>query len=170
MPGSDVTDAPSDQAEIRGDLPDMLREIDVRIRTGVTTSQRRVTMMRDQLNADYPIPAVRELMMNAIMHRDYESTAPVRFYWFSDRIEIQNSGGLYGDAVLGEFPSSNAYRNPVIAEAMKTTGYVNRFGFGVRMVFRVLEENGNPPPEYEIDRHFVRVTVRPRLTPPSLRT
>ena len=56
--------------------------------------------------------------MNAIMHRLYESTSPVRFYWFSDRIEVQNPGGLFGEATPENFPRQNSYRNPVIAEAM----------------------------------------------------
>lgn len=42
--------------------------------------------------------------MNAVLHRDYQSTSPTRFYQFSDRIEIQNPGGLYGEASPENFP------------------------------------------------------------------
>ncbi len=65
--------------------------------------------------------------MNAVLHRDYQSTSPIRYYQFSDRIEIQSPGGLYGDASPENFPRVNAYRNPIIAEAMHVLGYVNRF-------------------------------------------
>ena len=73
--------------------------------------------------------------MNAAMHRDYQSNAPIKFYWFSDRIEIHNPGGLYGGA-SADFPISTGYRNPKVAEIMKNLGYVNRFGRGIAAVQR----------------------------------
>ena len=81
--------------------------------------------------------------MNTIMHRDYESNAPVAFYEYDDRIEIQNAGGLYGKVSANNFPNVSDYRNPFIAEAMKVLGYVNRFSRGVYRVQKELEENGN---------------------------
>lgn len=86
------------------------------------------------------------------------SNAPVRFYWFSDRIEIQNPGGLYGAAT--DFPNQNDYRNPKIAEAMKNLGYVNCFGYGIATVQSVLLKNGNPPAEFVINQpNYFLVTV-----------
>lgn len=81
--------------------------------------------------------------MNAIMHRDYEGNAPIQFYEYDDRIEIQNLGGLYGKVSPDNFPNVSDYRNPFIAEAMKVLGYVNRFSRGVYRVQKELEENGN---------------------------
>ena len=81
--------------------------------------------------------------MNAIMHRDYEGNAPIQFYEYDDRIEIQNPGGLYGKVSPENFPNVSDYRNPFIAEAMKVLGYVNRFSRGVYRVQKELEENGN---------------------------
>jgi len=78
------------------------------------------------------------------MHRDYESNAPIKFYQYRDRIEIINPGGLYGNARPENFPDVNDYRNPVIAEAMKVLGYVNRYNRGIARVKRELQENGNP--------------------------
>ena len=57
--------------------------------------------------------------MNAVMHRTYQSNAPVKFYEYSDQIEIDNPGNLYGKARPENFPNKNDYRNPVIAEVMK---------------------------------------------------
>lgn len=61
-----------------------------------------------------------------------------------DRLELINSGGLYGEARPENFPNASDYRNPVLAEAMKVLGYVNRFNFGVRNAQTKLAENGNP--------------------------
>lgn len=86
------------------------------------------------------------------MHRDYESNTPIKFYQYTDRIEIVNPGGLYGNARPENFPTVNDYRNPVIAEAMKVLGFVNRFNRGIARVQRELEENGNPVPVFDYQR------------------
>lgn len=98
---------------------------------------------------DYPKWSIRELMMNAIMHRDYRSTGPTMFYQFADRLELLNSGGLYGRVNARNFPDENDYRNPVIADAMRTLGYVNRFGRGIGRVKEELAENGNGDPTFD---------------------
>lgn len=55
-----------------------------------------------------------------------------------------NPGGLYGNARPENFPNVNDYRNPVIAEAMKILGYVNRFNRGIARVKKELDDNSNP--------------------------
>ena len=107
----------------------------------------------------YPAVALRELLLNAVMHRSYESNAPVRFDRFADRIEIQSPGGLYGMASPENFPTQTDYRNPVIAEAMATLGYVNRFGRGVLRAREALHRNGNPEARFRFDRSFVLATI-----------
>lgn len=98
--------------------------------------------------------------MNAVMHRDYESNAPVRFYWFEDRIEIQNPGPLYGTAAH-DFPRQSDYRNPVLAEAMKMLGYVNRYGRGVIRAQRALAQQGQPEAVFDFSSpSYTLVTVR----------
>ncbi|MFL6130462.1 MAG: ATP-binding protein [Mycobacteriales bacterium] len=58
------------------------------------------------------------------------------------------------------FRHRNDYRNPAIAAALKTLGYVNRFGRGIALIDRALEQNGNPPPEYQIESEWWGVIVR----------
>lgn len=82
--------------------------------------------------------------MNAVMHRDYASTAPLRITWLDDRLEIQSPGGLYGEASPENFPRQTSYRNPVVAEALNALGYVNRYGRGVLRAQAALEKNGSP--------------------------
>jgi ATP-dependent DNA helicase RecG len=127
-----------------GNLCRTLIKIDNFIETSVAAKRPiPVSVLREETFSKYPYWATRELLMNAIMHRDYESNAPVQFYEYDDRIEIQNPGGLYGKVHPDNFPNVNDYRNPFIAEAMKILGYVNRFSRGVNRVQRELRENGN---------------------------
>ncbi len=100
--------------------------------------------------------------MNAVMHRDYASTAPLRITWLDDRLEIQSPGGLYGEASPANFPRQTSYRNPVIAEALKNLGYVNRYGRGVIRAQEALQNNGSPPAEFHFDTGYVLAVIRRR--------
>jgi ATP-dependent DNA helicase RecG len=99
---------------------------------------------------NYPFWAMRELLMNAIMHRNYESNSPIYVYEFSNRIEILNPGGLFGDVNAHNFPNTSDYRNVVIAEAMKTLGFVNRFNYGVKRAIDELVKNENGHPDFDL--------------------
>src|SRR5690606_9527775 len=119
-----------------------------------------VSVLREEQVLNYPYWALRELVMNAVMHRDYQSNTPIRLYQFDDRIEIMNAGGLYGNARPENFPNVNDYRNPVIAETMKVLGYVNRFSRGVSRVNEEFLENGNGKAVFNFDLMTVfEVTV-----------
>ena len=150
-----------DERSFSGDLITVLRELDAFLKALFPTRPVAVSSLREEKRSTYPMGAIRELLMNAIMHRDYESNSPIRFYQFSDRIEIQNPGGLYGEANVDNFPNQNAYRNPKVAEAMKTLGYVNRFGRGIAKTQELLKQNNNPPAEFDIEQQqFFLVIVR----------
>jgi ATP-dependent DNA helicase RecG len=164
LPSTDLTDLPLDQAEISGDLHFVLRELEGRIRLLIQTGLQAVDGLQEKLIPNYPEWALRELLMNAVMHRNYDSHTPIRFYAFSDHIEIHSPGGLFGEATPENFPTRNSYRNPIIAEAMKSLGFVNRFGYGVLRAQALLKQNGNPPPEFTFDPHTVLVKVFQRPT------
>jgi ATP-dependent DNA helicase RecG len=159
LPGTDLTDIPEDQAEISGDLQSILRELELRIKALIQTNLRVTGGLQEKIFPDYPEWALRELLMNAVMHRNYESNTPIRFYVFNNHIEIMSPGGLYGEATRENFPTRNSYRNPIIAEAMKTLGFVNRFGYGVQRAQTLLKANGNPLAQFEFDEHSVLVKV-----------
>lgn len=57
--------------------------------------------------------AIRELLMNAIMHRDYESNTPIKFYQYTDRIEIVNPGGLYGNEEITRGKAKSGNKNMI---------------------------------------------------------
>ncbi len=151
--GPELADEVLAEKTFTGSLITVLSEMDSFLKGRFTQKPVVVSALREQAVFDFPPEAIRELLMNAILHRDYQSTSPVRFYQFSDRIEIQNPGGLYGDASPQNFPKVNTYRNPIIAEAMHVLGYVNRFGRGVARARRALEENGSSEPTFQFEAH-----------------
>ncbi|MCX7193870.1 MAG: putative DNA binding domain-containing protein [Proteobacteria bacterium] len=164
FPGTSMTDMPVDQVELSGDIRTVLDGLRDKFRACNQVGMNPGKEFQDQLLPDYPEWAVRELLHNAVIHRDYQSNTPIRFYWFSDRIEIQNPGGLYGEVTPETIMSRNSYRNPVMAEALKAMGYINRFGFGIQQAQKLLKENGNPSAEFSFEDRVVAVTIR-RRTP-----
>ena len=160
--GTDLTDDVREEKEFSGALVTVLKNLDDFVKTNII-KQKPVKQEGFQEKAVYNYPAwsLRELLMNAVMHRDYESNAPIYIYEFTDRIEIENPGGLYGDARPENFPNASDYRNPIIAAGMKILGYVNRFNFGVKNAQNHLKKNGNPPAEFKLDlRTKFAVTIR----------
>jgi ATP-dependent DNA helicase RecG len=133
-----------------GDLTTQLGQMEEFIRANI------VKMVLPEIGGDYlysyPLSALKELLFNAAIHRDYQSNAPVKFYEFSDRIEISNPGGLYGKARPENFPNENDYRNPALAEAVKNLGYINAFNVGVKRAISAILKNGGAAPEFIKDQ------------------
>ena len=156
--GPDLADVPVAEKVFTGNLITQLRELEVFLGGRFTQRPVAISSLREQMVYDWHPDAVRELLMNALLHRDYQSTSPIRFYQFSDRIEIQNPGGLYGEASPENFPAVNAYRNPVVAEVMKVLGYINHFGRGIARTRRVCKDNGSPEPRFDLKtNHFLAI-------------
>lgn len=158
--GTTLADPVHPEKVVSGDLGSMLRQLDDLLNAYIDSSPVAVSLLREETSTNYPRIAVRELLLNAVLHRDYQSSAPIRFYWFDDRIEIQSPGGLYGEVTKENFPQQNSYRNPVIAEAMKTLGYVNRYGRGVIAARQAMSSQGLSEPEFVFDPGYFLVTLR----------
>ena len=158
--GTTMADDPIAEKRFSGDLITVLREVEAFVSLPVRARPVAESALRERTAMDYPPAAIRELLLNAIMHRSYESNAPVRFYWYDDRIDIQNPGGLYGMASPENFPRQTDYRNPVVSEALATLGYVNAFGRGVIRAQEALRRNGNPEAEFTFEPSHVLATIR----------
>lgn len=160
--GSDILN----ERQIRGSLCSILPKLESFVKDAIVTARPMpVSMLREQIVFNYPELALRELLMNACMHRDYQSNMPIRIYQFSNRIEILNAGGLYGEARPENFPTVNDYRNPIIAEAMRGMKYVNMFNRGIQRVKTMLRENGNPEPVFNVGKITAfEVMVQPSLS------
>ena len=109
--------------------------------------------------------ALRQLVRNAVMHRSYEGTnSPIHVYWYDDRIEINSPGGPYGEVSAGNFGQAGfvAYRNPLVAEAMRVLDLVQRWGSGLPIARRELHANQQPDPLFNVTPQRIFCTVRPR--------
>ena len=149
----------------KGPLLQTIDEINSFVKVGIAAPRPvKVSALQEETVSMYPDWAVRELLLNAIIHRDYQiGNAPVKFYDYNNiRLEISNPGGLYGQANPDNFPYVNDYRNPLLAEAMKVMGYVNKYNRGIAKVKTEMERNGNPTPLFDVNKLTeFRVTLLP---------
>ncbi|MCP5105773.1 MAG: hypothetical protein GY950_20465 [bacterium] len=164
--GTELTDPIRSQKEISGPLSYLMGRLDDVLEAHNNVSADITAGPVEIRHQDYPLPALQQLCRNAVLHRTYEgTTAPVRIYWFSDRIEIHSPGGTFGQVTrdnIGQ-PGITDYRNAHLAEAMKVLGYVQRFGVGIQIARRELENNLNPPLEFWVETSNILVTVKKRV-------
>lgn len=163
--GNEYADEIIDAQEIRGAIPELLRQLEEKLTAHNRIAVDVTTSYLEQRTELYPMEALHQITRNAVMHRTYEGTnAPVHVYWFNDRIEVLSTGGAFGSVTIESFgePGLVDYRNPNLADAMKTLGFVQRFGLGIPIAKQQLAAAGHPKPEFEISDNFVRVTVKAR--------
>ncbi len=112
---------------------------------------------------DYPLVAVREAVINAVMHRDYVyNGSHIYVHVFSDRLEIENPGGLPPGLSIEDLGKRSVRRNRAIADLLFRAKFVEQIGSGIQRMKRALEENSNPPMEISATNFFV-VKFYPRV-------
>lgn len=164
--GNELTSPIKSRNEFTGKLEHVLNRVDELVDTTTTTSTDIVSANREVRRYDYPPAALKQLARNAVMHRSYETNAPVRIYWFDDRVDIESPGGLYGRVTRANIEEGvTDYRNPLVAEIMYHLGFAQRFGVGIPIAKEALRDNGNPPLELRASTSNVTATVR---MPPDL--
>jgi ATP-dependent DNA helicase RecG len=107
---------------------------------------------------EIPLDALREAVVNAIVHRDYRikgTSIYVRIY--DDRVEIENPGGLPDGITKRDFGKSSVRRNPIIADLFHRMGKVERMGSGIERMRELMRDAGLKEPVFEMDAFF-RVT------------
>lgn len=165
LKGPQWSDPVVDESPIGGPIGQILRRIDEKLDAHNRMAVDFTSQSTEARITPYPAVALQQLVRNAVMHRTYEGTnAPVRVYWFDDRIEIHNPGGAFGSVTAENFgqPGVTDYRNPNLAEAMKVLGFVQRFGVGIAPARAELLKNGNPPVVFNVQPANVLATVRKR--------
>ncbi len=153
-----------DNKRLTGAIPDMLEEAvefvrrNSRVKTIVDDNGRRID------KPEYPIKAVREAVLNALVHRDYSvhtENVPVRIEMYRDRLEITNGGGLYGritiDALGKVRPETRNAALANILELLKVTE--NRYS-GIPTMRMEMMKAGLPAPLFSALRGEFKVVLR----------
>lgn len=95
-------------------------------RTEVIIGARRLKI------EEYPPRALREVIINAVAHRNYTIQADIRIFIYKDKIEIRSPGGLLPGVNLND--PEHIPRNPSLSHLLYDTGFIERYGYGIRMV------------------------------------
>jgi ATP-dependent DNA helicase RecG len=145
-----------DRKEIHGDI---ISQIEGAISFLDHNNPRRYIITGDPKRRevrDYPAVAIREAVINALMHRDYYYNAShVYVQLFSDRLEIENPGGLFHGLTMEDLGKRSVRRNPIIADLLFRAGFVEKLGSGIRRMQKALADNNNPPMELSATNFFV---------------
>ena len=118
-----------------------------------------------QAPVEYEIPreVVAEAIVNAVAHRDYNSNGSVQVMLFTDRLEVWNPGTLPPALTLDKLrhPHSSIPGNPLLAEPLYLTKYIERMGTGTRDMIQQCRDAGLPEPEFSLTDGFVTTIRRP---------
>ncbi|MFN8377328.1 MAG: ATP-binding protein [Anaerolineae bacterium] len=148
FPGEDMSDKFQKQ-EISGNLPDMLRKMEAFLEDHL---RRDVVMGRGMTRSEQhelPMEAARELVVNAVAHRDYSiSGDSIRVFLFRDRMEVHSPGALPGPMTVANLKDERFSRNPALVQVLSDLGFIERLGYGVDRVIAVMRERSLREPEF----------------------
>jgi len=109
---------------------------------------------------DYPPEAVRELLANAVMHRNYLDKSCIQISVFDDRIEFLNPGGIFGDLTLEKVLSGySSVRNTQIADIFQKMNIVEKWGTGLLRIADICKEFGTKPVKYQAESGCFMATL-----------
>ena len=135
--------------ELRGTLPQQLRAAEVFVRENLRSTVRLAGLEHQEV-PEYPFEALRELLVNAVAHREYNQQGDsIHLNIFSDRLEVQSPGGLPGPVTLENLLEARFSRNAVIVQILSDMGFVERLGYGLDRVVAVMRQSGLSAPRFE---------------------
>ncbi len=144
----------------RGPLPQQIRQAEAFLAANMRRGARIDALERDE-RPEYPLPAVRECIVNAVAHRDYAIRGEeIRVLLFADRLEIYSPGRLAGHVTLQNLAHERFARNQVLVQVLADLGFVERLGYGIDRILQLMRQEGLPTPAFEEAANGFRVTLR----------
>lgn len=144
----------------RGSLPEQIRSAEAFLATNMRKGARIADFKREE-KQEYPLPAVREVIVNAVAHRDYQIRGEeIRVLMFNDRIEVYSPGRLPGHITVENIVEERFARNEVIVQVLTDLGFVERLGYGIDRILRQMSQAGLPKPKFAETTNGFRVTLR----------
>lgn len=119
-------------------------------------------MQREEI-WEFPLKAVREALINALIHRDYTSTGRVQVRVYDDRMIVSNPGGLAEGLTIGDLlrePHASLPRNPILAQVFYYANLVEQWGSGTLRMRDACRAQGLPDPEFQSTATSFSVTFR----------
>lgn len=153
-----------DRKDFNSDLLDSVENAMVFLKQHLRTAYRFTGAARRQEVPEVPFEALREAVVNAVVHRDYfERGANVVVEVFDDRVEISNPGGLPKGLRPDEFGTRSVQRNPLLADLFHRAHYIERLGTGISRIRDQMARAGLPPVKFTFTGFFTAVFTRPKL-------
>jgi ATP-dependent DNA helicase RecG len=161
--GETMSDTFSRQ-DILGTLPDQIKRAETflvdHLRKGVQLGHS----MARQESFEYPLEAARELVVNAVAHRDYSINGDgIRLFVFKDHMEITNPGRLAGPVTVANIKDERFSRNPVVVQVLSDMGFIERLGYGVDRVIHLMQQQNLRAPEFEETSGGFRVLLHSEM-------
>ena len=162
FPGNTMSDTYI-KRDISGSLPNQLKQVEVFVHTNLKTVVRLVGLTHQE-SPEYPYEAVRELLVNAVAHRDYNLQGDnIHLFIYSDRLVVSSPGTLPGPVTLQNLLEARFARNAIISQVLSDMGYVERLGYGLDRVVEVTRNHGLLPPKFEESAGTFQVTLFAKL-------
>ncbi len=137
-----------EQEEATGTLPEQVRQAEAFLHAHMRRGRMWENEERVEVT-EYPMDAVREAILNAVMHRDYSLRGDeVRVSLFANRIEVYSPGRLPGPVTEENLLEERFSRNPLIAQVFVDLGLTERSGYGLNRMVTLMEESHLPPPAF----------------------
>lgn len=150
--GKDRSEPTAERYEMIGNVVDQTRKVIEQLNAEAYVAYDKESAVPNQ--SKYPIRALQEAVVNAIVHRDYEVDQPVRVTVFSDRVEIASPGALPRAIDEERFRSGRAapfWQNQALAYFFSKLQFAQAEGQGIPTIIRTMHEEGCPPPSFVIE-------------------
>jgi ATP-dependent DNA helicase RecG len=151
--------------DIQGPLPDQIRKAEAFLRANVPR-QTILDGLTHEERLAYPEQVLREAVVNAVAHRDYRIEGEsIQIFVFSDRIRVYSPGKLPGHVTVENIVQERFSRNPIIVQVLADMGFIERLGYGIDRMLRLLQEAGQPAPRFEETAAGFQVTFVNQSSP-----
>ncbi len=145
-----------------GTLPDQIRQAEAFVLANMRRGMSLKGFTREEIT-EYPLPVVREAIVNAVAHRDYVIRGDgIRVLMFSDHMEIYSPGRLPGHVTLENLLHERFSRTEAIVQVLSDLGFVERLGYGIDRMVSEMTEAGLPAPRFEETAAGFRVILQGR--------
>ena len=134
----------------------------------ITEEPNQITSgLRREKNRLYPIEAIREIVINALVHRDWTRSVDIEVGLYEDRLEVISPGGLHNSMTVEKMIAGLRYsRNTVLMKTMRDYGYVDYRGMGITSkVLPLLKAHKHPEPSFEANEDHLKTTLYRKRTP-----